>query len=77
MDSHILSAGRRSLPESDGQGREPLTTTEIIQEEPRTHRFFYGLGLVTQTFLWFLVFLGIFMAIAVESNITEFHYVGY
>jgi len=43
----------------------------------RTSRFFYGLGLSLQTFLWFLLFLALVVAIAVGGELTEFRYVGF
>ena len=44
---------------------------------PRTSKFFYGLGLGLQTFLWFLLFLALVVAIAVGGELTEFRYVGF
>ncbi len=58
---------------SDGN----VTSNEDIQEELQTNRFFYGLGLVTQTILWFLLFLAILGAYAAGSYIIEFRYVGF
>jgi len=46
-------------------------------EQPRTSWFFYGLGLSLQTFLWFLLFLAIIVAVAVGGKLTEFRYVGF
>jgi hypothetical protein len=46
-------------------GREPVD------------RLFYGLGLSLQTFLWFLLFLAIVVAVAVGDKLTEFRYVGF
>jgi hypothetical protein len=37
----------------------------------------YLLGLALQVFLWFLVFLGIVVAIGVGGHLTEFRYVGF
>jgi hypothetical protein len=37
----------------------------------------YLLGLAIQVFLWFLVFLGIAVAIGVGGHLTEFRYVGF
>jgi hypothetical protein len=42
-----------------------------------TSWFFYGLGLSLQTFLWFLLFLAIVVAVAVGNKLTEFRYVGF
>jgi hypothetical protein len=44
---------------------------------PRTSWLFYGLGLGLQTFLWFLLFLALVIAIAVGGELTEFRYVGF
>ena len=44
---------------------------------PRTRWFFYGLGLSLQTFLWFLLFLAIIVAVLVGDKLTEFRYVGF
>jgi hypothetical protein len=44
---------------------------------PRTSWFYYGLGLSLQTFLWFLLFLAIIVAVAVGGKLTEFRYVGF
>jgi hypothetical protein len=43
----------------------------------RTSWLFYGLGLSLQTFLWFLLFLALVVAIAVGGELTEFRYVGF
>jgi hypothetical protein len=43
----------------------------------RTNWFFYGLGLSLQTFLWFLLFLALVVAVAVGGELTEFRYVGF
>ena len=45
--------------------------------EPRTSKLFYGLGLSLQTFLWFLLFLALVIAVAVGGELTEFRYVGF
>ena len=44
---------------------------------PRTNWFYYGLGLALQTFLWFLLFLAITVAVLVGNKLTEFRYVGF
>jgi hypothetical protein len=46
-------------------------------ERPRARWFFYGLGLSLQTFLWFLLFLAITVAVLVGGQLTEFRYVGF
>jgi hypothetical protein len=43
----------------------------------RTNWFYYGLGLSLQTFLWFLLFLAITVAVLVGNKLTEFRYVGF
>ncbi len=43
----------------------------------RTRWFYYGLGLSLQTFLWFLLFLAIIVAVLVGGQLTEFRYVGF
>jgi len=43
----------------------------------RTNWFFYGLGLSLQTFLWFLLFLALVVAVAVGGELTEFRYIGF
>lgn len=52
-------------PDAKPEGAEP------------TSWFFYGLGLSLQTFLWFLLFLAIVIAVAVGHRLTEFRYVGF
>ena len=52
------------------------TPAEAEPAEP-TNWFFYGLGLSLQTFLWFLLFLAIVIAVAVGHRLTEFRYVGF
>ncbi len=45
--------------------------------KPRFRWLFYGLGLSLQTLLWFLLFLGIAVAVLVGGKLTEFRYVGF
>ena len=52
-------------------------TPDGDQPAEPTNWFFYGLGLSLQTFLWFLLFLAIVIAIAVGNQLTEFRYVGF
>jgi hypothetical protein len=47
------------------------------EKKPRTRWLFYGLGLTLQTFLWFLLFLAIVVAVMVGGHLTEFRYVGF
>jgi hypothetical protein len=80
-------AGRRGgLPAG---GEEPVARTR--EAEPpddeavaaagpargRADWLLYGLGLGLQTFLWFLLFLAIAIAVMVGSELTEFRYVGF
>ena len=62
-------AGSEKQPESGEDAQSP--------SEPRGHWFYYGLGLSLQTFLWFLVFLAITVAVLVGGKLTEFRYVGF
>jgi len=65
------------MPEA-GDGKEPATGAEAAQpEQPRGHWLFYILGLSLQTFLWFLLFLAITVAVLVGGKLTEFRYVGF
>jgi hypothetical protein len=59
-----------------GEGAPPAADTGA-ESPARTNWFFYGLGLSLQTFLWFLLFLALVVAIAVGSELTEFRYVGF
>jgi len=62
-------AGSEMQPESGEDAQSP--------SEPRGHWLYYGLGLILQTFLWFLVFLAITVAVLVGGKLTEFRYVGF
>ena len=65
------------MPEA-GSDRRPASGEEIeAPSESRGHWFYYGLGLSLQTFLWFLVFLAITVAVLVGGKLTEFRYVGF
>jgi hypothetical protein len=57
-------------------GTEPVADA-AVEAAGRTNWFFYGLGLSLQTFLWFLLFLALVVAIAVGGELTEFRYVGF
>jgi len=69
------------MPEAPptGQGAAPGGASEGATQDavPRTSKLFYGLGLGLQTFLWFLLFLAIVIAVAVGGELTEFRYVGF
>jgi len=68
-----------------GSGAHPVEAAEGPAEgtqrpepaKPRTQWFYYGLGLSLQTFLWFLLFLAITVAVLVGGHLTEFRYVGF
>jgi hypothetical protein len=69
-----------SAPEEIGAGASRADAERQpphADETPRTSWFFYGLGLSLQTFLWFLLFLAIIVAVAVGGHLTEFRYVGF
>jgi hypothetical protein len=57
-------------------GADPVADAAAEAPE-RTSWFFYGLGLSLQTFLWFLLFLALVIAVAVGADLTEFRYVGF
>ena len=68
-----------------GSGTHPVEAADGPAEgtqspepaKPRTQWFYYGLGLSLQTFLWFLLFLAITVAVLVGNKLTEFRYVGF
>lgn len=62
-------AGAEKQPERGAEPQPPA--------EGRGRWFYYGLGLSLQTFLWFLVFLAITIAVLVGGKLTEFRYVGF
>ncbi len=65
------------MPET-GVDTQPESNAQSCEEsEPRGHWFYYALGLSLQTFLWFLVFLAITVAVLVGGKLTEFRYVGF
>ena len=64
------------MPEG-GFEKQPEDGEETRPAEPRGHWFYYGLGLGLQTFLWFLLFLAIIVAVLVGGKLTEFRYVGF
>jgi len=57
-------------PDGSGEAKQ-------ASPEPRLRWLFYGLGLSLQTFLWFLLFLAITVAVLVGNKLTEFRYVGF
>ncbi len=65
------------MPEA-GEDKEPTAATEDAPPTAaRGHWFYYLLGLSLQTFLWFLLFLAITVAVLVGGKLTEFRYVGF
>jgi len=65
------------MPET-GAERGPAEGSESTEPaKPRGRWFYYGLGLSLQTFLWFLLFLAITVAVLVGGKLTEFRYVGF
>jgi hypothetical protein len=68
------------MPEQAEETR-PDAADERVEDpapvRPRTQWFYYGLGLSLQTFLWFLLFLAITVAVLVGGKLTEFRYVGF
>ena len=65
------------MPETDDDKRPAEGVESPPTAKPRGHWFFYGLGLSLQTFLWFLLFLAITVAVLVGGKLTEFRYVGF
>jgi hypothetical protein len=67
------------MPEAGSGQSDPHDAgpAPVAEEPPRTRWVFYGLGLSLQTFLWFLLFLAITVAVLVGGKLTEFRYVGF
>jgi hypothetical protein len=65
------------MPEAGTETRPDEGSESPPSDEPRWHWFYYGLGLSLQTFLWFLLFLAITVAVLVGGKLTEFRYVGF
>ena len=61
----------------DAAGEPAEGSTSPQSAKPHTQWFYYGLGLSLQTFLWFLLFLAITVAVLVGNHLTEFRYVGF
>lgn len=71
-------AGGAPMGRTDDGGPDAGQAAAGVREgAPRTSALFFGLGLALQTFLWFLVFLAIVIAVAVGGELTEFRYVGF
>jgi hypothetical protein len=64
--------GRPEEASGESQGAKSPEPAQVS-----TSRFYYGLGLCLQTFLWFLLFLAITVAVLVGNRLTEFRYVGF
>jgi hypothetical protein len=60
-----------------GDDQAARATDEVVAGARRLPSGWYVLGLAVQVFLWFLVFLGIAIAIGVGGHLTEFRYVGF
>lgn len=62
-----------------GDAGEPAdeTSSRSCAGRARLPSGWYVLGLALQVFLWFLVFLGLAIAIGVGGHLTEFRYVGF
>jgi hypothetical protein len=65
------------MPETDVESGPAEGAQSPEPAAPRTRWFYYGLGLSLQTFLWFLLFLAITVAVLVGNKLTEFRYVGF
>jgi hypothetical protein len=65
------------MPEAGAEQRPAEGSESPEPAKPRTQWFYYGLGLSLQTFLWFLLFLAITIAVLVGGKLTEFRYVGF
>jgi hypothetical protein len=66
------------MPEPGTAPAQPAEGAEAPRPAgPRTQWFYYLLGLSLQTFLWFLLFLAITVAVLVGNKLTEFRYVGF
>ena len=81
MPETVPGTGERAAPPPAAEpAREAAAQTQPSADAgqaPRTSWLYYGLGLSLQTFLWFLLFLALVVAIAVGSELTEFRYVGF
>jgi hypothetical protein len=64
------------MPERSADDR-PEGAERPRPAKSRGQWFYYGLGLSLQTFLWFLLFLAITVAVLVGGKLTEFRYVGF
>ena len=65
------------MPEAGAEQKPAEGAESSEQAKPRGQWFYYGLGLSLQTFLWFLLFLAITVAVLVGNKLTEFRYVGF
>jgi hypothetical protein len=74
LDRTTVTAPSAALP-TDGQAAR--AGDDVAARARRLPSGWYVLGLAVQVFLWFLVFLGIAVAIGVGGHLTEFRYVGF
>lgn len=65
------------VPEAGAEERPAEGNASPESARSRGQWFYYGLGLSLQTFLWFLLFLAITVAVLVGGKLTEFRYVGF
>jgi hypothetical protein len=75
LDRTTAAAPSAVVPADDGQAA--LVVDDAVEHVRRLPSGWYVLGLAVQVFLWFLVFLGIAVAIGVGGHLTEFRYVGF
>ncbi len=74
LDRTTAAAPSVAMP-ADGQAARAVD--DVVEHARRLPSGWYVLGLAVQVFLWFLVFLGIAVAIGVGGHLTEFRYVGF
>lgn len=74
LDQTTAAAPAAAMP-ADGQAARAVD--DVVAGARRLPSGWYVLGLAVQVFLWFLVFLGIAVAIGVGGHLTEFRYVGF
>ena len=74
LDRTTVTAPAAAVP-ADAQAAR--AGADVVARARRLPSGWYVLGLAVQVFLWFLVFLGIAVAIGVGGHLTEFRYVGF
>ena len=65
------------MPEERSAPGSVAPDAEAASRPSRLSWLYYGLGLSLQTFLWFLLFFAIAVAVLVGGKLTEFRYVGF